>query len=80
LAGNGNSGDLVRVVSDIVLVFAENQDRSQLDTVRFWRLPEDRRNLDVNAVIALTKVFVLEWSNEFDYQLYHDLPISLYFT
>jgi hypothetical protein len=80
LAGSGNSGDLVRVVSDVVLVFAEDRGRSQLDTVWFWRLPEDKKTLDLDAVIAMTKVFVLEWSNEFDYQLYHDLPISLYFT
>jgi hypothetical protein len=80
LAGNGNSGDLVRVVSDIVLVFAESRDHQQFDTVRFWRLPEEKRVLNVDAMIALTKLFVLEWSNEFDYQLYHDLPISLYFT
>jgi hypothetical protein len=80
LAGNGNSGDLVRVVSDIVLVFAEDRGRSHFDSTMFWRLPEYKKTLDVDAVIALTKVFVLEWSNEFDYQLYHDLPISLYFT
>ncbi|KAF1818759.1 uncharacterized protein K489DRAFT_413567 [Dissoconium aciculare CBS 342.82] len=80
LAGNGNSGDLVRVVSDIVLVLTEGWDRARLDTVKFWRLPEGKRSLDTDAVVALTKVFVLEWSNEFDYQLYHDLPISLYFT
>jgi hypothetical protein len=70
----------VRVVSDIVLVLTEGWDRARLDTVKFWRLPEGKRSLDTDAVIALTKVFVLEWSNEFDYQLYHDLPISLYFT
>jgi hypothetical protein len=25
-------------------------------------------------------VFIVEWSNEFDYQMYHDLPVNLKFA
>ncbi|KAL7623468.1 hypothetical protein AAE478_007150 [Parahypoxylon ruwenzoriense] len=93
LAGGGNSGDSVRVVTDVaaVAVAAASEGGGEwglerLDEVRFWRdLPEDRGRepddgeLDAQAVVALTKMFVLEWSQEFDYQLYHHLPIELYF-
>lgn len=80
LAGEGNSGDLVRVVTDVVRVLAKNWTLEQLDEVVFWRLPEAARKLDMNGVVALTKVFVLEWSVEFDYQMYHQLPTTLYFA
>lgn len=30
------------------------------------------------ALVALVKCFVLEWSNELDYTLYHDLPLKVY--
>ncbi|KAI1325936.1 hypothetical protein F5Y16DRAFT_376761 [Xylariaceae sp. FL0255] len=82
LAGVGNSGDSVRVVTDIVMVMTEGWNVSQFDEVSFWRR-KDRISggkLDLQAVVALTKVFVLEWSQEFDYQMYHHLPITLYFA
>ncbi|KAI0108416.1 hypothetical protein F4814DRAFT_427887 [Daldinia grandis] len=85
LSGGGNSGDSVRVVTDVAAVYAgEGWGLEKLDEVGFWRLrgrsgfPE-ALELDAEAVVALTKFFVLEWSQEFDYQLYHHLPISLYF-
>ncbi|KAJ1325625.1 hypothetical protein MN608_08819 [Microdochium nivale] len=80
LAGSGNSGDSVRVVSDIVAVLlGADRDMSRLDNVRFWRREPTQRSLDHDGVVALTKMFVLEWSIEFDYQMYHNLPMSLYF-
>ncbi|XXH03755.1 Vacuolar inheritance and morphology protein [Hypoxylon texense] len=83
LAGAGNSGDSVRVVTDIVRVHVgDGWDVARLDEVVFWRRPdvkEIKGELDAQAVVALTKLFVLEWSQEFDYQLYHHLPINLYF-
>ncbi|KAI1416152.1 hypothetical protein F5Y13DRAFT_154681 [Hypoxylon sp. FL1857] len=81
LAGSGNSGDLVRVVSDVAVKYVGDWDVGRLDEVVFWRRPDVKevRELDPQAVVALTKFFVLEWSQEFDYQLYHHLPISLYF-
>ncbi|KAI1462815.1 hypothetical protein F4805DRAFT_409408 [Annulohypoxylon moriforme] len=80
LAGRGNSGDSVRVVTDIVSVYVGDWDIAKLDEVHFWRgNVRNVKELDKQAVVALTKVFVLEWSQEFDYQLYHHLPISLYF-
>ncbi|KAI1085264.1 hypothetical protein F5B20DRAFT_521594 [Whalleya microplaca] len=77
LADRGNSGDSVRVVTDIVEVIVGGWDVAQLDEVNFWRRPEVE--LDLQGIVALTKVFVLEWSIDFDYQLYHHLPINLYF-
>ncbi|KAI1389559.1 uncharacterized protein F4822DRAFT_427904 [Hypoxylon trugodes] len=83
LAGRGNSGDSVRVVSDIVEAYVGDWDVAKLDEVNFWRRErknsEEEEELDVQAVVALTKFFVLEWSQEFDYQLYHHLPIELFF-
>ncbi|KAI0144177.1 hypothetical protein F4776DRAFT_462876 [Hypoxylon sp. NC0597] len=87
LAGGGNSGDAVRVVTDIAAMYVGDWDAGRLDEVDFWRRRQrqgaDAREggeLDAQAVVALTKLFVLEWSQEFDYQLYHYLPISLYFA
>ncbi|KXJ90655.1 hypothetical protein Micbo1qcDRAFT_164269 [Microdochium bolleyi] len=80
LAGSGNSGDAVRVVSDIVAVLVgKDWEASQFDDVRFWRKEPAERALDYDGMVALTKMFVLEWSIEFDYQMYHNLPMSLYF-
>ena len=82
LAGSGNSGNSVRVVTDAALLLSE-KDPSTLDETNFWR--EERHSLSKgswlspNAIIALTKCFVLEWSIEFDYQMYHDLPPELMF-
>ncbi|KAI1501485.1 hypothetical protein F5X99DRAFT_201161 [Biscogniauxia marginata] len=98
LAGAGNSGDSVRVVTDVVAVMVgaaappSDSDLARLDEVDFWRKrggvavegkeeeEGGEEELDSQAVIALAKVFVLEWSQEFDYQMYHHLPISLYFA
>lgn len=77
LANSGDSGDMVRVVTDIILVKVGDLDIAQLDETTFWRSQD--RELDSQGVIALTKMFVLEWSNEFDYQLYHNFPLSMYF-
>ncbi|KAH7029350.1 uncharacterized protein B0I36DRAFT_325592 [Microdochium trichocladiopsis] len=80
LAGEGNSGDAVRVVSDIVVVLVgEEWDAARFDCVNFWRKDPGERTLDHEGIVALTKMFVLEWSIEFDYQMYHNLPMSLYF-
>ena len=82
VAGSGNSGDAVRVVTDAALLLSA-KDPSMLDETNFWR--KERHTLGKgswlsrSAIIALTKCFVLEWSNEFDYQMYHDLPTELLF-
>ena len=80
LAGRGNSGDSVRVVTDAVLLLSK-VDPSALDETDFWRnerhVLSKSSLLSTNAIIALTKCFVLEWSIDFDYQMYHDLPPEL---
>ncbi|KAK8153710.1 hypothetical protein IWX90DRAFT_76735 [Phyllosticta citrichinensis] len=83
VAGSGNSGDLVRVVSDVALALCGNNNPKDLDEITFWRSPvqdADATDLDRQAIIAMTKCFILEWSTELDYQMYHDLPLKLYFA
>lgn len=84
MAGGGNSGDSVRVVTDIAFLLWPDHS-SDLDETTFWReerhrMSGDENELSPSAVIALTKCFILEWSNEFDYQMYHDLPTELAFA
>lgn len=80
LAGSGNSGDAVRIVTDIALILWDGT-TSQLDVTSFWRYPNSRAqtsDLDSMAVIALVKCFALEWSVDLDYQMYHDFPSQMY--
>ncbi|KAL4887375.1 hypothetical protein BJY04DRAFT_1785 [Aspergillus karnatakaensis] len=81
LAGHGNSGDAVRVVTDIALTLWDGP-VSELDETFFWRSTgtkgPDLSILDPATVAALVKSFVLEWSIELNYQLYHDFPLELY--
>ena len=92
-AQRGNSGDLVRVVTDIVTacVCEGTASMTELDQTSWWqehyldhRRTEDSaadelhgRPLSKEAVIALVKLFVLQWSAEFDYQIYYDFPVQL---
>ena len=84
LAGSGYSGDSVRVVTDAALLLWQSSNPMELDETAFWR--EGRHGMDpdgplqIDAIIALTKFFVVEWSQEFDYQMYHDLPPQLLFS
>lgn len=86
LSRGGNSGDLVRIVVAIVEVLLERYQTGQSidkDLTNFWRRPrtsEDKIGSDLHGIIALTKFFILEWSQELDYQLYHQLPTTIYFT
>ena len=83
LAGSGNSGDSVRVVTDTVLLLSNlDVEGGKLDENEFWRhgrynVRNDEEYLSTDSVVALTKCFVLEWSIDFDYQMYHDLPPEL---
>lgn len=79
-AGSGNSGDAVRIVADITLTLWDGP-MSQLDETTFWR--DEHCNsgssaLSPMAVVALVKCFVLEWSIDLDYQMYHDFPLEMY--
>ncbi len=82
LAGSGNSGDSVRVVTDTALLLS-NTDSLVLDETNFWRVEQHDMSKDswlsATAIVALTKCFVLEWSIDFDYQMYRDLPPELLF-
>jgi hypothetical protein len=82
LAGRGNSGDAVRIVTALALVSLPSD--YYLDETTFWRdVPATVRGpriLTNDTVAALVKCFVLEWSVDFDYQMYHQLPIDLIFS
>ena len=83
----GESGDNVRIVTDLARLLARGSS-VDLDETRFWREQIDNRkrdpatlhvntSLEPGAIIALTKLFVLEWSHELDHKLYEDLPLEL---
>lgn len=86
-AGRGNSGDLVRVATDLVLAYVDDHSSVSvdLDETTFWRAitakhspnPSPSHSLDADSLVALTKCFVLEWSIDFDYQMYHDIPVDM---
>lgn len=78
LAGRGNSGDAVRVVTALAEQIHKGT-TEQRDRTLFWR---SRRRADglrrgPDEVVALVKCFVLEWSQDFNYQMYHQLPLNL---
>ena len=62
LAGSGNSGHSARIVTDAALLLSP-KDLSTLDGTNFWR--DERHDLakesvlSTNAIVALTKCFVL---------------------
>lgn len=69
----------MRVAFDILTVFARNAWKAnRFDHVQSWRKEPAERRLDVDSGVALTKMFVLEWSIDFDCQVYQNLPMSLY--
>lgn len=80
LAGRGNSGDLVRIVTCLAEISSKGE-VSKFDETNFWKnrglSPNPQQTLDPEAIIALVKCFVLEWSVDFDYQMYHELPIDM---
>ena len=84
LSGSGNSGDMVRVVVAIAECLIERPTKHPVDQDKtsFWSYMEIQKAADLKiesqALIALIKFFVLEWSQELDYQLYHELPVELY--
>ncbi len=82
MMSGGDSSDSVHSVTDLARLFAKEKMDEQLDEMRFWRqqigmrdlstVPVDTR-LEPDTIIALTKLFVLEWSNELDHKFYKDL-------
>lgn len=80
IAGSGNSGDLVRVVTDVALALCTVNSTEELDETHFWRSDTDDLHLNQETVIGLIKCFLLEWSTELDYQMYHDLPLRVEFA
>jgi hypothetical protein len=72
------------LVSAAALLLCE--ENATLDHTRFWRenvnIPMQdqeigRIELTADAVIALVKLFFVQWSSEFDYGMYIDLPWEL---
>ncbi|CAI6342527.1 unnamed protein product [Periconia digitata] len=81
LAGRGNSGDAIRIITALAEQ-AHTIPIEQRDETRFWRREEHYpapipAELDSDTTTALVKCVVLEWSVDFNYQMYHQLPLSL---
>lgn len=76
VSGRGKSADLVRVVTEIVQM-KYGLTAEEMDETTFWRKNESE--LDQQAIVGLTKCFILEWSTDIDYQLYHKLPLKMRF-
>lgn len=83
----GDSGDNVRIVTEIAKLLVQGS-KVVLDETQFWREQVENRKRDLttlvvspdlepDTIIALTKLSVLEWSNELDHKLYEDLPLEL---
>ncbi len=76
---------MVRIVVAIVEVILDRMPQKgagvEKDRTAFWQkqTEDDERQFDgtPDAIIALTKFFVLEWSQELDYQLYHNIPVDV---
>jgi hypothetical protein len=60
----------------------------QRDETSFWRQHENlssspitvEEDLEPEAVTALVKCFIIEWSVDFNYQMYHQLPMTLFLS
>lgn len=81
LAIVGNSGDAVRIVTALAEQI-HGGTREQRDTTSFWRESRsaEEPHDELDKIVALVKCFVLEWSQEFNYDMYHDLPMQLLFA
>ena len=118
LVDQGDSGDTVRLVTDVALMLWDGRLESELDGTRFWRDnvddrivgggettswvedvgcdedvmgtslakeegsttagTDDKEELTADTVIALVKYFVITWSHDFDYRIYHDFPVKMF--
>jgi hypothetical protein len=84
LGGEECSGDGCRVVSAVTLLVGDKvEGDASLDLTTFWRNTmrtpmEDQEihgsDLTSDTVVALVKLFLVQWSHEFDYGMYFDLP------
>ena len=79
----GDSGDSVRIVTAAARLCWDVEDE-ELDETNFWRQQKGRQGgeqvtglLGGEEVVALVKLWVLEWSNEVDHKLYRDLPLEM---
>ncbi|KAH0557086.1 hypothetical protein GP486_005127 [Trichoglossum hirsutum] len=87
LGGEECSGDACRVVSAVALLVAGKvEGDASLDVTTFWQNTmytpmEDQEvhgsGLTPDTVIALVKLFFVQWSHEFNYGMYYDLPWEL---
>ena len=92
-SGNsGDLVRIVVAIVECLLERVGMADKINLDRTDFWSRQletsgssglaafltgEDSHVADMDILVALTKFFVLEWSQELDYQLYHDLPVDI---
>ena len=77
------SGDVCRIVSAIAEVLC-NKTLDELDYTKFWvhhlQSPAEQaesETLSGDIVAALIKVHFVWWSQEFDYDIYERLPLTI---
>lgn len=82
----GDSGDSVRIVTAAARLCWDVEEE-ELDETNFWRKQVGSHIgekviglLGGEEVVALVKLWVLEWSNEVDHKLYRDLPLEMLFA
>lgn len=80
-AERGNSGDAVRLITEIAFLMPHHSTNLQWrDETTFWSQKNShvvQDDLSTMDIVALVKVLTLERSNELDYQGYHKLPNKL---
>lgn len=87
-AGTDTSGDVVRMVVTVVeILCGEAWNKKRCDQMLSWTRSTELRGVgqdivkmeDLDAAVALTKFFMLGWSDELNYQLYCHFPAELLF-
>lgn len=80
---NRCSGDVCRIVAAITELLCD-KGQVNLDHTKFWAqhldLPREQaidEGLSPDTMVALVKAFFVWWSHEFDYEVYHKLPLRV---
>ncbi|KAL8741879.1 MAG: hypothetical protein Q9184_008331 [Pyrenodesmia sp. 2 TL-2023] len=80
------SGDTCRVITGLGELLWQGVE-SGMDKTTFWtnsrEIPQVQpagTKLSPDTIVALIKVYMVRWSRDFDYDVYHKLPVTLFVT
>ncbi|KAI4199290.1 MAG: hypothetical protein LQ346_002599 [Caloplaca aetnensis] len=80
------SGDTCRVITGLAELIWQSVE-SGMDKTIFWatnrEIPPAQpagTKLSPDTVVAIIKVYLVRWSRDFDYDVYHKLPVTLFVT